>query len=191
MSEYIIGRNPVMEALNSERKIKKVFIEDGELRGSINNIIKRIEKEGIPYEKVSKEKLNGMTESNRHQGIIAEVEAFKYSQLREVLDYAKDSGESPFIVILDQIEDPHNLGAIIRTANSAGAHGVIIPKHRAAGINQTVFRASAGAVNFTKIVMVTNLNRTIESLKSEGLWIYGADALGDNVFFEEDFNSHR
>lgn len=186
MSEYIIGRNPVLEALNSGRKINKVFIEKGKLKGSINKIIKELEKENIKIERVNKERLEKLGKSDRHQGIVAEVEAFKYSQIEDILNLAKIKSESPFILILDKIEDPHNLGALIRTANLAGVHGIIISKHRACEVNQTVLRASAGAANYTQVAQVTNINRTIEDLKEAGLWIYGADAQGEEIYFNLD-----
>lgn len=183
--QYITGRNPVLEILETGRKIEKIYIQSGNLKGSVNEIIGRAEKRNIPIERVNKNRLNDMSRGN-HQGVIALVEAFSYSTIEGLLDHAKNLGEDPFLIILDGIEDPHNLGAIIRTAECAKAHGIIIPRRRAASVTETVYRSSAGAVEHMLIAQVTNISDTIELLKDRGLWIYGADMAGNDYYFDTD-----
>lgn len=185
--QYIIGRNPVLEILRSRRKVEKIYIQDGRLKGSINEIIEIAGNRNIPMEKVGKYRLNEMARGN-HQGVVARVEAFSYSTIEEILDQAKRLGEDPFLIILDGIEDPHNLGAIVRTAESAKAHGIIIPKRRAASVTETVYKSSAGAVEHIAIAQVTNISDTIELLKDRGLWIYGADMDGKDYYFDTDLS---
>lgn len=186
--ECIVGRNPVMEILKSDRKVHKIFIAKGELKGSINKIIKKAEEKNIIIQYVSKNKLDELSRNGVHQGVIASVSPYEYSSIDEIFLKAKTLEEDPFIVLLDEIEDPHNLGSIIRTAECAGAHGVIIPKRRSAAVNQTVVKTSAGATEHILISKITNMIDTIRELKDKGLWIYGADILGKDYYFNTDMN---
>ena len=190
-SEDIIeGRNSVMEALNSNNvTIEQIFVLDGNMSGSINTIFAIAKEKHIVVKKVDKRKLDRISQTGVHQGVIAKVTPYKYCELEDILDYASERGESPFIIILDEIQDPHNFGAIIRTAEVSGVHGIIIPKRRNVGITPTVYKSSAGAVEYMKICKVTNLNTIIEKLKKENIWIYGADMTGENYCFDVDFNS--
>lgn len=173
------GRNPVIEVLKSERTVEKLYVAKGDIEGSIKMIIAIAREKGIPIIEVDRKKLDVMSESKSHQGVIALVTPYKYSTVDEILDIAKTKGEDAFIIVLDEIEDPHNLGSIIRTANACGAHGVIIPKRRSAFITPTVIKASAGAIEHVKIAKVTNLNQTLKELKDKGLWVIGTDMDGD------------
>ena len=178
----IEGRNAVIEAFRSKKTIDKVYIQDGLHDGPISTVVREAKKVGSIIEYVPKERLDGMSETNRHQGVIAKAAAYSYSEVEDILAKAKEKGEDPFIFILDNIEDPHNLGAIIRTANLCGAHGVIIPKHRSVGLTATVARTSAGAINYTPVAKVTNIGSTIDKLKKEGLWFVCADMDGDLMY---------
>ena len=178
----IEGRNAVIEALRSGKPIDKLYILDGCQDGPINTIKKEAKKGDTILKFVTKEVLDRMSETGKHQGVIAECAAYEYSDVKDILDNARKKGEDPFIFLLDNIEDPHNLGAIIRTANLAGAHGVIIPKNRAVGLTATVARTSAGALNYTPVAKVTNLSKTIEELKKEGLWFVCADMGGTEMY---------
>ncbi|MBR6303484.1 MAG: 23S rRNA (guanosine(2251)-2'-O)-methyltransferase RlmB [Lachnospiraceae bacterium] len=178
----IEGRNAVIEALRSGKPIDRLYILDGCQDGPINTIKKEAKKGDTILKFVTKEVLDRMSETGKHQGVIAECAAYEYSDVKDILDNARKKGEDPFIFLLDNIEDPHNLGAIIRTANLAGAHGVIIPKNRAAGLTATVARTSAGALNYTPVAKVTNLSKTIEELKKEGLWFVCADMGGTEMY---------
>nr|WP_291234192.1 23S rRNA (guanosine(2251)-2'-O)-methyltransferase RlmB [Frisingicoccus sp.] len=166
----IEGRNPVMEAFRSGRTVDKLFVLDGCEDGPVKSIIRAAKKQDTYIQFVKKERLDQLSETHQHQGVIAMAAAYSYSTVEDILDIARQKNEDPFIFILDGIEDPHNLGAIIRTANLAGAHGVIIPKHRAVGLTATVAKTSAGALNYTPVAKVANLGQTIDSLKKEGLW---------------------
>ena len=165
----IEGRNAVIEAFRSKKTIDKLFIQDGCQDGPVRSIVREAKKTDCIISYVAKERLDQMSETGKHQGVIAYAAAYEYANVEDILQIAKDKGEPPFIILLDNIEDPHNLGAIIRTANLAGAHGVIIPKRRAVGLTATVARTSAGALNYTPVAKVTNLAATIEDLKKEGL----------------------
>ena len=176
------GRNAVLEAIKAGRTIDKVYIQDGLRDGAISNILSKLRGTGASVSFVKKQRLDMMSETGHHQGIIAMTTSYEYSELEDIFVLAKKRGEPPFIIILDEIEDPHNLGAIIRTANISGAHGVIIPKHRATGLTATVVRASAGAINFTPVVKVTNIAKTIEELKLRGLWFACADMEGEVMY---------
>lgn len=182
---YVVGRNPVLELLKTEKQIDKIYILKGDLKGSIKKIIGAAKDKGIIIQEVDKRKLDEIGEGEVHQGVAALVTGFEYSTLEDILKKAESLNEVPFVVILDGIEDPHNLGAIIRTCECAGVHGVIIPKRRAARVNQTVYKASAGAVNHVLVSEVTNISNTIEILKEKGLWIYGADLKGENYYYNE------
>ena len=184
--DIVEGRNAVLELLNSERDINKIFIQKGERHGSINKIIAIAKENRIVTVEVEKTKLDMMSSTNNHQGVIAVVPPFNYVEVEDILDYAKQKKESPFILILDGIEDPHNLGSIIRTAETAGVHGIIIPKRRAASVNSTVNKASAGAVEHMKIARVTNISDAIEELKQAGLWICGTDVSAEKYYYNQD-----
>lgn len=178
----IEGRNAVLEAFRSGKPIDKLFILDGCQDGPIQTIKREAKKHDTMLKFVPKERLDQMSETGKHQGVIAYAAAYEYAEVEDILQNARDKGEAPFIVLLDNIEDPHNLGAIIRTANQAGAHGVIIPKNRAVGLTATVARTSAGALNYTPVARVTNLAKTIEELKKEGLWFVCADMDGTRMY---------
>lgn len=183
---YVSGRNPVLELLKSEKEIDKLYILKGDLKGSIKKIIGIAKDRKIIIQQVDKVKLDSMSEGNVHQGVVALVTGFEYSELDDILEYAASKNEKPFVVLLDGIEDTHNLGAIIRTAESAGVHGVIIPKRRAAMVNQTVYKSSAGAVEHIRVAHVNNIVQTMEKLKEKGLWIYGADIEGGKEYFNAE-----
>ncbi len=178
----IEGRNAVLEAFRAGRTIDRLYVLDGCKDGPVMTIKREAAKQGTQIKYVAKERLDQMSETGRHQGVIAEAAAYAYAEAGEILQRARDRGEQPFVLLLDGIEDPHNLGAIIRTANQAGAHGVIIPKNRAVGLTATVAKASAGAVNYTPVAKVTNLGKTIEELKKEGLWFVCADMGGTSMY---------
>ena len=182
-TEFTIeGRNAVIEAFRSGKPIDKVFILDNCQDRPIMTIKREAKKHDTLMKFVTKERLDQMSETGKHQGVIAVCAAYEYAQVDDILQNAKNKGEDPFIFILDNIEDPHNLGAIIRTANLAGAHGVIIPKNRAAGLTAVVARTSAGALNYTPVAKVTNIAKTIEELKKEGLWFVCADMGGTTMY---------
>ena len=178
----IEGRNAVIEAYRSGRTIDKLYIQDGCQDGPVMTIKREARKQDTLIKYVTKERLDQLSETGRHQGVIACAAAYAYVEVEDILQVAKEKGESPFVILLDNIEDPHNLGAIIRTANLAGANGVIIPKNRAVGLTATVAKASAGALNYTPVAKVTNLSKTIEALKKEGLWFVCADMDGTVMY---------
>lgn len=182
------GRNPVMEALRSNRPIDKIYVQNGEKNGSVLKILSLAREKRIPVMEVEKNKLDKMSSTNAHQGVIASVAAKEYSSVEDILSYAKEKGEPPFIVICDDISDPHNLGSIIRTANAAGVHGVIIPKRNGVGLTATVAKTSAGAIEFTHVAKVTNIAKTIDMLKENNVWIVGADMDGEKNIYEHDFS---
>lgn len=184
---YVEGRNAVLELLESEKDINKIYVQSGEKHGSIMKIIAKAKANGVVVQEVQKRKLDEMSTSNNHQGVIAIVPPFQYVEVDDILDEAKKRGEEPFIIILDGIEDPHNLGSIIRTAETAGVHGVIIPKRRAASVNATVSKTSAGAVEYMKIARVNNINETIKELKDKGIWICGTDMDAKTLHYEQDY----
>ena len=178
----IEGRNAVLEAFRSGRSVDKLYILDGCQDGPVRTIVREARKTDAILNFVSRERLDQLSETGAHQGVIAQVAAYAYSTVEDMLENARKKGEAPFLFLLDNIEDPHNLGAIIRTANLAGAHGVIIPKRRAVGLTATVAKTSAGALNYTPVAKVTNLGNTIESLKKEGLWFVCADMNGQTMY---------
>ena len=178
----IEGRNAVMEAFRSGKTIDRVYVLKGCQDGPINSILREARKHDTLVNFVAKERLDQMSETGKHQGVIASAAAYAYAEVEDMLKLAEEKGEPPFLFLLDDIEDPHNLGAIIRTANLAGAHGVIIPKRRAVGLTATVARTSAGALNYTPVAKVTNLSATIEELKEKGLWFVCADMGGTTVY---------
>lgn len=183
MNENIIeGRNAVLEAFRSGRPVDKLYVLDGCQDGPVKSIIREAKKRDTILRFVDKERLNQLSETGKHQGVVAFAAAYEYAEVSDMLKLARDKGEDPFLFLLDGIEDPYNLGAIIRTANLAGAHGVIIPKNRAVGLTAAASRASAGALNYTPVAKVTNLARTIEELKKEGLWFVCADMGGELMY---------
>ena len=182
MSEQIEGRNAVLEAFRSGKCVDKLFILDGCQDGPVRTIAREARKTDTIINYVSKERLDQLSETHAHQGVIAQVAAYDYSTVDEILARSEEKGEAPFLIILYNVEDPHNLGAIIRTANLAGAHGVIIPKRRAVGLTSTVAKTSAGAINYTPVAKVTNIVRTIEELKEKGIWFVCADMGGETMY---------
>lgn len=181
----IEGRNAVIEAFRSGKTIDKLYILDGCQDGPIMTIKREAKKQDTLIKYVTKERLDQMSDTGKHQGVIATAAAYEYAEVEDILQAAREKGEPPFVFLLDNIEDPHNLGAIIRTANLAGAHGVIIPKNRAVGLTATVARTSAGALNYTPVAKVTNLAKTIEELKKEGMWFVCAD-MGGTIMYQLD-----
>lgn len=185
--DQVEGRNAVRELLNSDKDINKIFIQKGEKHGSILEIIAKAKEKRVLINEVDKFKLDQMAQSDNHQGVIAMVPPYEYSSVDEILEYAKQKNEDPFILILDEIEDPHNLGSIIRTAECAGVHGIIIPKRRACPVNSTVNKTSVGAAQYVKVARVNNLNDTIKELKENDVWIYGTDMLGNVDYNKQDY----
>lgn len=178
----IEGRNAVLEAFRAGKTIDKVFLLDGCQDGPIKSILREAKKTDVIIQFVTKERLDQLSDSQKHQGVIAFAAAYEYAQVDELLEIAKKKGEAPFLILLDNIEDPHNLGAIIRTANVVGAHGVIIPKRRASGLTATVAKTSAGAINYTPVAKVTNMTKTIQELKEKGMWFVCADMAGTSMY---------
>ena len=178
----IEGRNAVMEAFRSGKTIDKLFVLRNCQDGPVNSILREARKHDVIVSFVAKERLDQMSKTGKHQGVIASAAAYEYAEVEDILNLAREKGEPPFIFLLDNIEDPHNLGAIIRTANLAGAHGVIIPKRHAVGLTATVAKTSAGALNYTPVAKVTNLGATMEELKKEGLWFVCADMGGTTMY---------
>ena len=178
------GRNAVLELLESGKDINKIFVQAGEKHGSITKVLAKAKESRIVIVEMQKRKMDEMSETHNHQGVIAIVPPFEYAEVEDILGEAKTKGEAPFILILDGIEDVHNLGSIIRTA---GVHGIIIPKRRAAAVNATAYKTSAGAVEHVKIARVNNINETIKNLKDEGLWICGTDMETDTLYYEQDY----
>jgi len=182
---FVEGRNPVIEAIKNNREIDKIMIANSAKEGSIKKIIGMAKEKNLVIQYVEKQKLDEIGESHAHQGVIAQVSEYKYADLDEVLEDVKSKDEDPFFIILDEINDPHNLGSIIRTADAVGAHGVIIPKRRSVHITPVVIKASAGAIEYVPVCKVTNIVNTIKKLKDEGLWIAAVDMDGD-VFYEQN-----
>ncbi|WP_059174110.1 23S rRNA (guanosine(2251)-2'-O)-methyltransferase RlmB [Bacillus sp. FJAT-27445] len=187
MSEdTIIGKNPVLEALRSQRDINKILIAEGSQRGQMQQITEMAREANVIVQYVPKKKIDQLTDGN-HQGVLAYVAAYQYAEVDDLFSAAKKKGEEPFFLILDEIEDPHNLGSIMRTADAVGAHGIIIPKRRAVGLTSTVSKASTGAIEYIPVARVTNLARTIDELKERGVWIAGTDAKGSVDYRKQDF----
>ena len=180
--QQIEGRNAVLEALRSGRTIDRLYVQDGLKDGPVNTIIKEAKRVGAQIRFESKIRLDQLSETGNHQGVIAQTASYAYAEVEDILKKAEEKGEAPFIFLLDGIEDPHNLGAIIRTANLSGAHGVIIPKNRAVGLTATVAKTSAGALNYTPVARVTNMAAAIEELKEKGLWFVCADMGGETMY---------
>lgn len=184
--DQVEGRNSVLELLESGRDVNKIFIQTGEKHGSINKIIAMAKERKILITEIDKNKINQMATYENHQGVIAIVPPFDYSEVEDILDLAKQKNEDPFVIILDGIEDPHNLGSIIRTAETAGVHGIVIPKRRTVTVNSTVSKVSAGAVEHMKIARVNNITDTIKKLKEKGLWIIGTDGSATTLYYNQD-----
>lgn len=185
MNEWIIGKNPVLEALRAERDINKIWIAEGSNKGQMQQVIGLAKQAGVVVQYVPKQKLDH-TVSGNHQGVAASVAAYQYAEIEDLFNKAAAKNEDPFFLILDEIEDPHNLGSILRTADAAGVHGVIIPKRRAVGLTAAVAKASTGAIEHVPVARVTNLARTMEELKEKGIWIVGTDAKGKQDFRQMD-----
>ncbi len=186
--DLILGRNAVIEALKSDRTIECLYVSKGDLEGSIKVALGLAKDKGVVVKEADRRKLDVMCEGLNHQGIVAKVTPFKYCEVSDILEVAERKNEKLFIVILDEIEDPHNLGSIIRTAELCGVHGIIIPKRRNVGVTSTVYKCSAGAIEHMKIAKVTNINATIDILKQKGIWIYGADIEGKDFSYNTDFS---
>ncbi|MSS13907.1 23S rRNA (guanosine(2251)-2'-O)-methyltransferase RlmB [Porcincola intestinalis] len=178
----IEGRNPVREAFRAGRTIDRLYVQDGLKDGPVLALVSKARKSDVIVTFVSKERLDEMSETGKHQGVVAQCAAYAYAEVEDLLERAREKGEAPFFFLLDDIEDPHNLGAIIRSANLMGAHGIIIPKRRAVGLTATVAKASAGALNYTPVARVANLSQTIEQLKKEGMWFVCADMDGELMY---------
>nr|WP_051023170.1 23S rRNA (guanosine(2251)-2'-O)-methyltransferase RlmB [Calidifontibacillus oryziterrae] len=185
MSEWIIGKNPVLEALRAGRDINKIWIAEGSNKGQMQQVIQLAKDAGVIVQNVPKQKIDQMVSGN-HQGVAASVAAYKYAEIDDLFQASASKNEDPFFLLLDEIEDPHNLGSILRTADASGVHGVIIPKRRAVGLTAAVAKSSTGAIEHVPVVRVTNLARTIEELKDRGLWIIGTDAKGKQDFRQMD-----
>lgn len=187
-SEFIVGRNPVLEALRSEHAINKIWINEGARGGQISDIINLAKSNQVVVQKVPKKKLEHLAKTSNHQGVVASIAAYDYADLETILEQADKKGDMPFVLLLDELADPHNLGSILRTADAVGAHGVIIPKHRSSGLTATVAKASTGAIEHVPVARVTNLARTIDELKERGLWFIGTDASGKEDYRETSYD---
>ena len=183
--DYIVGKNPVIEALKSTRDINKILVAEGSQRGQMQPIIQLAKEANVIVQFVPKKKIDQITDQN-HQGVLAYVAAYQYAEIDDLFAAAEKKSEPPFFLLLDEIEDPHNLGSIMRTADAVGAHGIIIPKRRAVGLTATVAKASTGAIEYIPVVRVTNMARTIDELKERGVWIAGTDALGKDEYRQFD-----
>ncbi|WP_158738309.1 23S rRNA (guanosine(2251)-2'-O)-methyltransferase RlmB [Alteribacillus sp. YIM 98480] len=182
--EWISGKNPVLEAIRSERSINKVWIAEGAGKGQMKQIYQAAKENNIIIQQAPRKKLDELSGTSRHQGVVASVAAYRYAELEDILEKAADLQEDPFCILLDEIADPHNLGSILRTADAAGAHGVIIPKRRSVGLTQSVAKSSTGAIEHVPVARVTNMSRTMDELKKRGLWLAGTDASGTEDFRE-------
>jgi len=185
MMDLIIGKNPVLEALKSGREMNKIWIAEGSQRGQMQSIIQLAKEMGITVQYVPKKKMDQLSDGN-HQGVIAQVAAYRYYDIDDLFKKAEEQGEAPFFIILDELEDPHNLGSIMRTADAVGAHGIIIPKRRSVSLTATVAKASTGAIEYVPVARVTNLARTVDELKERGVWIFGTDAKGTQDYRQLD-----
>ncbi|MDR5659930.1 23S rRNA (guanosine(2251)-2'-O)-methyltransferase RlmB [Serpentinicella sp. ANB-PHB4] len=187
-NDKIAGRNPVLEVLKSGRDVDKILVTKGAGEGSINKIVGIAKDKGIPIQFVDKQKINDLAETKSHQGVVAFVAAYKYSTVEDILQKSTKQGTKPFILILDEIMDPHNLGSIMRTADATGVDGIIIPKRRSVGLTATVAKTSAGAIEYVPVAKVSNISQTIEKLKSAGVWVIGADMDGEKAHYDEAFD---
>jgi 23S rRNA (guanosine2251-2'-O)-methyltransferase len=183
----IIGRHAVYEALRSGREIEKVLFAEGVQRKGIQEMLMELKKRNIPFQFVPRLKLDQLAEGENHQGVIAHVAAYRYAEVEEILERARQKGQPPFLLLLDGIEDPHNLGSILRTADAAGVHGVVIPKRRAVGLTSAVAKTSAGAIEYVPVARVANLNQLVDELKEQGIWIVGTDLEAEQMYDEIDY----
>ncbi|WP_342590182.1 23S rRNA (guanosine(2251)-2'-O)-methyltransferase RlmB [Clostridium muellerianum] len=181
------GRNAVIEVLRSERTVEQILVANGDVSGSINMILALAKEKKVVIKQVDRKKLDQLSQTGVHQGVIAQITPYKYCDVDDIIKHAEEKGEKPFIVILDEIEDPHNFGSIIRTAETCGVHGIIIPKRRNVGLTPAVYKASVGAVEHMKIAKVTNINNVIDKLKEKKIWVYGADMAGESYCYDVDF----
>jgi len=184
--EFVAGRNSVAEVLKSGRSINKILVAKGERHGAIKEIIGQARSQGLVVQEVDSAKLDQITEGMRHQGVVAMVAPVAYAELEDILGKAQESGEQPFIVLLDELEDPHNVGAILRTSDATGVHGVLLPKRRSSPLTATVAKTSAGAVEYVPVARIGNISQTLKKLKKQGLWVVGADMDGDKNYYEAD-----
>ncbi len=184
--EFVAGRNSVAEVLKSGRSINKILVAKGERHGAIKEIIGQARSQGLVVQEVDPAKLDQITEGMRHQGVVAMVAPVAYAELEDILGKAQESGEQPFIVLLDELEDPHNVGAILRTSDATGVHGVLLPKRRSSRLTATVAKTSAGAVEYVPVARIGNISQTLKKLKKQGLWVVGADMDGDKNYYEAD-----
>lgn len=186
--DYIGGKNPVIEALKGQRPINKIWVGEGSLKGQMSTVLSLARENKVNVQTVPKKKLDQMLPSEQHQGVVAQIAAYQYKDISQLFKLAKERDQQPFFLILDELEDPHNLGSILRTADATGAHGVIIPKRRSVGLTSTVAKASAGAIEHIPVARVTNLARTIDDLKKEGMWFVGTDASASQDYRDVDLD---
>jgi 23S rRNA (guanosine2251-2'-O)-methyltransferase len=186
--EFIVGKNPVIEALRAGHTINKIWIAEGSQKGQMTKVIQLAKEQGVLVQNAPKKKLEQLVDSSNHQGVVASIAAYEYAELDDLFALANKRNEEPFFLILDEVEDPHNLGSIMRTADAVGAHGIIIPKRRAVGLTQTVAKASTGAIEYIPVVRVTNIARTMDDLKKRGLWFAGTDAKGSEDYRQASFD---
>ncbi|WP_368505962.1 23S rRNA (guanosine(2251)-2'-O)-methyltransferase RlmB [Alkalihalophilus sp. As8PL] len=186
--EFIVGKNPVIEALRAGHTINKIWIAEGSQKGQMTKVIQLAKEQGVLVQNAPKKKLEQLVDSSNHQGVVASIAAYEYAELDDLFAVANKRNEEPFFLILDEVEDPHNLGSIMRTADAVGAHGIIIPKRRAVGLTQTVAKASTGAIEYIPVVRVTNIARTMDDLKKRGLWFAGTDAKGSEDYRQASFD---
>lgn len=188
MSDFIAGRNPVLEALKSGGPIHKIFVAKGAGKGSVLEILARAKERRIPVREVERSYLDTLVSEGNHQSVVASIPAREYVDLDDIMDNARQKGQDPFILVLDELEDPHNLGAILRTADAVGVHGLVIPKHRAVGLTSTVAKASSGAIEYVPVARVSNLVQSVEKMKEQGCWVVGADPEGDLMWENKNLN---
>ncbi|MDQ0255986.1 23S rRNA (guanosine2251-2'-O)-methyltransferase [Evansella vedderi] len=186
--EFIVGKNPVIEALKGSRPINKIWIAEGSQKGQMTNVMKSAKEKQVNVQIVPRKKLDQLVQNEQHQGIVAQVAAYEYQDMSVLFERAASRDEAPFFLLLDELEDPHNLGSILRTADAVGAHGVIVPKRRSVGLTYTVAKASTGALEHVPVTRVTNLARTMDELKKQGLWFVGTDAKGEQDYREVDLD---
>lgn len=187
-SEFILGKNPVIEALRAEHAINKIWIGEGSQKGQMTKLLQLAKEQGVLVQHVPKKKLDQLVNSTNHQGVVASIAAYEYAELEDLFANAAKRGEQPFFLLLDEIEDPHNLGSILRTADACGVHGVIIPKRRAVGLTQAVAKSSTGAIEYVPVARVTNLARTMDDMKKQGIWFAGTDATGADDYRAGQFD---
>ncbi|MBU8908637.1 23S rRNA (guanosine(2251)-2'-O)-methyltransferase RlmB [Desertibacillus haloalkaliphilus] len=186
--EFIVGKNPILEALRSGHSINKIWIAEGANKGQMGKVVQMAKDNGVLVQHVPKKKLEQLVNTPNHQGVVASVAAYEYAEIDDLFAKAEKANEDPFFIVLDEVEDPHNLGSILRTADAVGAHGVIIPKRRAVGLTQVVAKASTGAIEYVPVARVTNLARTMDELKKRGLWFVGTDASAKEDYRESTFD---